>query len=168
MLDALEPYSKQMARDLFSVFPDWERYLSLVAEDGLNFFKVEVPSPNGDTHPSLGVTSLYNDEITVYFDSCHYHYASILTSENEPQGAISFIRQLINEELVVLSYICVGDNLIKDGVCGGSPVPVGEVPTANYEYYYASTMRVRSWKGTYNKEFSAPYVKTKPTQPPQP
>lgn len=163
MIEALEPYSRRMAEDLFSVFPDWERFLSVVTEDGLNFFRVEVPPLTGARHGPLGVTSLYNDEITVYFDSCHRHYASILPSADEPAGAISFIQQLLNEELAVVSYLCSGDNLIKDGVCFGSAVPVAEIPNANYEYYYANALRVRSWKGTYDSDFPAPYVSSEPT-----
>lgn len=40
MIETLELYSRQMAEDLFSVFPDWKPFLSVVAEDGINFFRV--------------------------------------------------------------------------------------------------------------------------------
>jgi len=163
MIEALEPYSRQMVEDLFSVFPDWERFLSVVTEDGLNFFRVEVPPSTGAKSGPLGITSLYNEEITVYFGSCHRHYASILPSAKEPTGAVSFIQQLLNEELAVVSYLCSGDSLIKDGVSFGSAVPVAEIPNANYEYYYANALRVRSWKGTYDSDLPAPYVSSKPT-----
>lgn len=162
MIDALEPYSRQMARELFSVFPDWARFLRVVTEDRLNFFCVEVPPLPAAKNGPLGITSQYNDEITVYFDSCHRHYATILPSPDEPVGAISFIQQLLNEELAVVSYLCSGDSLIKDGVFSGDAIPVAEIPNANYEYYYANAMRVRSWKGTYDREFTAPYVRNKP------
>jgi hypothetical protein len=162
MIEALEPYSRQMAEDLFSVFPDWECFLSVVTEDGLNFFRVEVPPSPGAKNGPLGITSRYNEEITVYFGSCHRHYASILPSAEESAGAISFIQQLLNEELVVVSYLCSGDNLIEDGVLLGAAVPVAELPDANYEYYYANALRVRSWKGTYDNDFPAPYVSSKP------
>ena len=99
MIEALEPYSRQMAEDLFSVFPDWKQFLSVVAEDGINFFRVEVPPLPGAKNGPLGVTSLYNEESTVYFDSCHRHYTSILPSTEEPSSAIAFIQQLLNEEL---------------------------------------------------------------------
>ena len=161
MTDALEPYSRQMAKDLFSVFPDWKQFLSVVTEDDLNFFRVEVPPPLGGSNGTLGITLLYNEEITVYFDSCHRHYATILSSAEESTGAISFIQQLFNEELAVVSYLCSGDNLIKDGVFSGVAVPVAEIPNANYEYPYANAMRVRSWKGTYDSDFPAPYVSNK-------
>ena len=162
MIEALESYSRQMAEDLFSVFPDWKQFLSVVAEDGINFFRVEVPPLPGTKNGPLGVTSLYNEEITVYFDSCHRHYTSILPSTEEPSSAIDFIQQLLNEELVVVSYLCSGDNLIKDGVFTGAAVPAAEIPDANHEYYYANALRVRSWKGTYDNDFPAPYVSTKP------
>ncbi|MBN8284998.1 hypothetical protein [Zoogloea sp.] len=162
MIEALESYSRQMAEDLFSVFPDWEHFLTVVAEDGLNFFRVEVPPSPGGKNGPLGITSLYNEEITVYFGSCHRHYASILPSAEESAGAISFIQQLLSEERVVVSYLCSGDNVIKDGVFSGSAVLVSEIPDANYEYYYANALRVRSWKGTYDNDFPAPYVSSKP------
>ena len=162
MIEALEPLSRQMAADLLSVFPEWGRFLSVETEDGLNFFRIEVPPPPEAKAGPLGITSLYNEEITVYFDSCHHHYVSILPSAEEPKGAISFIQQLLSEEFVVVSYLCSGDSLIKDGVFSGSAVPVAEIPSANYEYYYANALRVRSWKGTYDSDFPAPYVSTKP------
>jgi hypothetical protein len=162
MIEVLEPYSRQMAEDLFSVFPDWERFLSFVTEDGLSFFRVEVPPSPGAKSGPLGITSQYNEEITVYFDSCHRHYASILPSAEEPAGAVSFIRQLLNEELAVVSYLCSGDSLIKNGVFSGSALPVAEIPNANYEYYYANALRVRSWKGSYDSDFPAPYVSSRP------
>ena len=63
MIDALEPYSRQMARDLFSVFPDWERFLSVVTEDDFNYFCVEVPALPGAKNGPLGITSQYINEI---------------------------------------------------------------------------------------------------------
>jgi hypothetical protein len=158
MIEALEPYSRQMAEELLSVFPEWERFLTVVTEDGLNFLSVEVPPLSSAKNGPLGITSLHNEEITVYYDSCHRHYASILPSEEEPIGAVSFIQQLLDEELVVVSYLCSGDSLIKDGVFTGAAVPAAKIPTANYEYYYANALRVRSWKGTYDNDFPAPYV----------
>ncbi len=163
MIEALEPYSRQMAEDLFSVFPEWERFLSVVTEDGRDFFRVEVPPSPGAKGGPLGITSLYNEEITVYFDSCHRHYTSILPSAEEPTGAVPFIRKLLNEELAVVSYLCSGDSLIKDGVFSGAAVAVAEIPNANYEYYYANALRVRSWKGTYDNDIPAPYVSSKPS-----
>jgi len=163
MIRVLEPYSRQMAEDLLSVFPDWNRFLSVVSEDGLNFFRVEVPPLPGAKIGPLGITSLYNEEITVYFDSYHRHYASILPSVEEPVGAIPLIQQLLHEKLVVVSYLCSGDSLIKDGAFSGMVVPAAEIPNTNCEYYYANALRVRSWKGTYDKEFPAPYVSNKPS-----
>ena len=151
-----------MADELFSVFPEWRPLLSVISEDDLNFFCVEVPPLPGAKNGPLGITSQYNEELTVYFDSCHRHYATILPTAEEPTGAVSFIHQLLNEELAVVSYLCSGDSLIKDGVFSGGAVPVSEIPNANYEYYYATAIRVRSWKGTYDNDFPALYVSNKP------
>lgn len=164
MIQALEPYSRQMLEDLFFVFPEWKSFLSVVTEDGLNFFLIEIPPFPGAKAGPLGITSLHNEEITVSFDSCHHHYASVLPSPQEPTGAVTFIQQLLNEELAIVSYLCSGDDLIKDGVFSGSAVPVAEIPNTNYEYYYANALRIRSWKGTYDNDFSAPYVSNKPNR----
>lgn len=160
MIEALDPYSRRMAEDLFSVFPEWEQFLSVLADDGINYFRVIVPPLPKAKNGPLCVTSLY--EIIVSYDSDHRHYTSILPSTEEPSGAIDFIRQLLNEELVVVSYLCSGDDLIKDGVFTGGAVPAAEIPDANYEFYYANALRVRSWKGTYDDDFPAPYVSTRP------
>lgn len=162
MIETLEPYSRQMAEDLLSAYPDWDHLLTVVTEDGFNFFRVEVPPLPGVKISPRGITSLYSEEITIYFDSYHCHYASILPSVDEPVGAIPLIQQLLNEELVVVSYLCSGDSLIKDGVFSGMLVPVAEIPSKNYEYYYANALRIRSWKGTYDNEFPAPYISSKP------
>ncbi|WP_175687668.1 hypothetical protein [Burkholderia anthina] len=162
MIELLEPVSRQMAEDLLSVFPHWSRHLSVVADRGKNYFNVRVPSPEVSTFGFLEVTSLYNDEVTVYYATTHRHFFSVLGNAVEPGGAIEFIRKILDERLVVVSYICTGDSIIRDGVFSSDAVRVEEIPRANYEYYYATSMRVRSWRGTFDTEFAAPYVKDKP------
>lgn len=162
MLELLEPFSRQMAEDLFSAFPDWERHLTIVADDGENFFNVQVPAPEGSKGGPLEVSSLYNQEMTVFYGSIHQHFCSVLGNADEPGGAIAVIKKLLNEQLVVVSYICTGDANIKDGVFSSNLVPPSEIPDANYEYYYTTTMRVRSWRGTFDADIAAPYVSSRP------
>ncbi len=161
VIELLEPVSRQMAEDLLSVFPHWSSHLSVVAHAGKNYFNVRVPSPDASTFGFLEVTSLYNDEVTVYYATTHRHFFSVLGNAVEPGGAVEFIQQILDERLVVVSYICTGDSIIRDGVFSSDAVPAEKIPRANYEYYYATSMRVCSWRGTFDAEFAAPYVKDK-------
>ena len=106
---------------------------------------------------------MYNQEVTVFYAMTHQHFFSVLGNADEADGAIDLIRKILDEQLAVVSYICIGDSTIRDGVFTSVAVPVSKIPRANYEYYYATSMRVRSWKGTYDADFAAPYVKEGPT-----
>ncbi|WP_396333699.1 hypothetical protein [Burkholderia anthina] len=162
MIELLEPVSRQMAEDLLSVFPHWNSHFSVVPYAGKNYFNVRVPSLATSKGGPLEVSSLYNDEVTVYYATTHRHFFSVLGNAVEPGGAIEFIQNILDERLVMVSYICTGDSIIRDGVFSSTAVPADKIPRANYEYYYATSMRVCSWRGTFDAEFAAPYVKDKP------
>jgi len=163
MIELLEPFSRQMAGDLLSVFPNWRSHFSIVASAGENFFNVRVPSLAGSKGGPLEVSSLYNDEVTVFYATTHRHFFSVLGNADEAGGAVDFIRKILDEQVAVVSYICTGDSTIQDGVFSSVAVPADKIPRANYEYYYTRSMRVRSWRGTYDADFAAPYVRDKPT-----
>jgi hypothetical protein len=163
MIELLEPFSRQMAEDLLSVFPSWTSHLHIVASAGENYFNIRVPSLAAAKGGVLEVSSLYNDEVTVFYATTHRHFFTVLGNASEAGGAIEFLRKILDEQLAVVSYICTGDSTIRDGVFSSVAVPVDKIPRENYEYYYATSMRVRSWKGTYDADFSAPYVRDKPT-----
>ncbi|RQQ33572.1 hypothetical protein DF111_14565 [Burkholderia stagnalis] len=162
MIELLEPFSRQMAGDLLSVFPNWRSHFYIVASAGENFFNVQVPALAASKGGPLEVSSLYNGEVTVFYATTHRHFFSVLGNADEAGGAVDFIRKILDEQLAVVSYICTGDSTIRDGVFSSSAVPVDKIPRANYEYYYTTSMRVRSWKGTYDVDFAAPYVRDKP------
>ncbi|MBY4871090.1 MULTISPECIES: hypothetical protein [Burkholderia] len=162
MIELLEPFSSQMAKDLLSVFPHWSSHISIVADAGKNYFNVRVPPLAASKGGPLEVSSLYNDEVTVFYATTHRHFFSARGNGVEPGGAIEFIQKILDERLVVVSYICTGDSIIRDGVFSSAVVPADAIPRANYEYYYATSMRVRSWRGTFDTEFAAPYLKDKP------
>ncbi|VVU48743.1 MULTISPECIES: hypothetical protein [Burkholderia] len=136
--------------------------ISVVARADQNYFNVRVPSLATSKGGPLEVSSLYNDEVTVFYATTHRHFFSALGNAVEPGGAIEFIQKILDERLAVVSSICTGDAIIRDGVFSSGAVPVDTIPSANYEYYYATSMRVRSWRGTFDTEFAAPYVKGKP------
>ncbi|WP_261526565.1 hypothetical protein [Burkholderia multivorans] len=162
MIELLEPFSRQMAGDLLSAFPSWRSYFSIVADAGENYFNVRVPSLAGSKGGPLEVSSLYNDEVTVFYAATHRHFFSVLGNAEEAGGAVEFIRKILDEQLAVVSYICTGDSTIRDGVFSSVAVRADKIPRANYEYYYTTSMRVRSWKGTFDADFAAPYVRDKP------
>lgn len=163
MIELLEPFSRQMAGDLLSAFPSWRSHFSIVADAGENYFNVRVPSLAGSAGGPLEVSSLYNDEVTVFCAATHRHFFSVLGNAEEAGGAVEFIRKILDEQLAVVSYICTGDSTIRDGIFSSVAVPADKIPRANYEYYYTTSMRVRSWKGTFDADFAAPYVRDKPT-----
>lgn len=163
MIELLEPFSRQMAEDILSVFPNWISHFSISADAGENYFKIQVPSPAASKGGPLEVSTLYNDEVTVFYATTHRHFFSALGNADQAGGAIAFIQKILDEHLAVVAYICTGDSTIRDGVFSSDVVPADKIPRANYEYYYTTSMRVRSWKGTYDADFAAPYVKEKPT-----
>ncbi|WP_174918556.1 hypothetical protein [Burkholderia lata] len=163
MIELLEPFSRQMAGDLLSVFPSWRSHLSIVANAGENYFNVRVPALAASKGGPLEVSSLYNDEVTVFYATTHRHFFSMLGNADEAAGAVEFIRRILDEQLAVVSYICTGDATIRDGVFSSVAVPADEIPRANYEYFYTTSMSVRSWRGTFDADFVAPYVRDRST-----
>ena len=101
--------------------------------------------------------------MTVCYAGTHGHFFSVLGDAEETEGAIGFIRKILDDHRVVVSYIWRGDTTIRGGFVSSGSVPVDKIPRANYEYYYTTLMRVRSWRGTYDADFAAPYIKDKPT-----
>ena len=42
-------------------------------------------------------------------------------------------------------------------------ITIGKITYANYEYFHTTLMEVRSPNGTYYANFSAPYIKDRPS-----
>ncbi|WP_414440121.1 hypothetical protein [Burkholderia sp. 22PA0106] len=162
MIELLEPFSRQMAEDLLSVFPNWREHISFISESGENRLKIQVPPPVGSNGDSLEIYVLDDQDVMVCYASTHGHFFSVLGTEDDPHGAIEFIREILDERRAVVSYIWLGDAATPNGFVASGSVPVGRIPSANHEYYYTTLIRVRSWKGTYDAEFDAPYIKDKP------
>jgi hypothetical protein len=162
MIELLEPFSRQMAEDLFSVFPSWTDHLSVISEAGENYLKVLVPAPAESKGGPLEVYSSDDQEVTVCYAGTHGHFLSVLGDAQGTDGAIGFIRKIVDEQCVVVSYIWLGDATVQAGFISSGSVPADKIPRANYKYYYTTSMRVRSWRGNYDAEFAAPYIKNKP------
>jgi len=150
-----------MAEDLLSIFPTWKDHLAIAADAGAHCFKIQVLAPAASQGGPLEIAS-FNQDVTVFYATTHRHFFTVLGNADEAGGAIEFIRKIFDEQLVVVSYLCTGDSIIRDGVFASVTVPADRIPRANHEYYYASSMRVRSWKGTFDTDFAAPYARDKP------
>ncbi len=162
MNDQLDAYSRQVATELFAEYPEWEKLLEVDVKGDQAFFKVVVQSPNKINSGELGITTEYNNEITIYFFGYHAHFISLRPSAAERGDALRLIRDFMDEELVLAKYGTFGIELISDGWRAGTLVHPSNVPDKNYEFYYASQIRVLSWRGTYDREFDAPYQTSRP------
>ncbi|MEK6423216.1 MAG: hypothetical protein V4801_26805 [Burkholderia gladioli] len=163
MIELLEPFSRQMAEDLFSAFPTWKDHLSIVTDEGDRHFSIHVPPPAASKNGPIEIYSSANQEVTVCYAGTHAHFFSVLGNVQEARGAIEFLRDILDEQRVVVSYIWEGDATMPNGFVSTGSVPANKIPRANYEYFYTTSIRVRSWKGTYDADFAAPYIKDRPT-----
>jgi hypothetical protein len=158
MNQQLNAYSKQVALELFAEYPEWESLFESKSNTGSGYFRLVVPSPNRAHLGELGLTTEYNDEVTIHFHNYHAHFESLRPSQTEKGDALGLIRKLVTEELVLVEYGYFGVDFIEDGWQGSQLVAPTGIPTGNFEYYYSSKIRVVSWRGTYDREWDAPYL----------
>lgn len=89
-----------------------------------------------------------NEEVTVFFDVFHSHFwwpvgeAEVSSGENP----ITFIREILAETLVIVSWWNEGEEL------GSTAQPAAEPVEPWNGRGRATHARVRSWKGTFNRE----------------
>lgn len=155
----LDPWSRQMATDLLTLFPAWQAHLHIVADAEDSGFTFDIPPPAGARGGSLQITSRVHDDITVIYADYHQHFDEVMDSGSGCTAALGFIQSLLTEKTAIVSWICQGDALIRDGVFASHCLPVAKLPQVNEEYPYASMLRIRSWAGAYDAEFAAPYVR---------
>ncbi|WP_206125969.1 hypothetical protein [Burkholderia sp. Ac-20379] len=101
-------------------------------------------------------------DVMVCYASTHGHFSSVSGTADEPGGAIRFIREILDEQRALVSYIWLGDPAMPQGFVADRWYPADRIPAANHEYPYTTSMRVRSWKGTYDTTFDAPYIRDTP------
>jgi hypothetical protein len=162
MIELLEPFSRQVLTELLTVFPTWRAYCSTFSENQRSYLKVEVPPPEGASAGPIEIFTSDDEDLRVHFGSSHWHFSSILDGDSKATGAVGRLREILDEEYVLVTYILPAGETLKDGFSASTFVRADWIPRANYEYFYTTLMRVRSWKGTYDADFPAPYVKDKP------
>ena len=141
--ETLEPFSRNVADEILSAFPAWRALAAAVSSDGEDVLRIVVPSPVANVdHPLTIDTS--DHEITVSYDYHHGHYDTFRDSGSR-EGAASFLAPLLNEEMAVASF------WNGEKWCGSTQFRIGE-PEDPIGMLSASRIRVRSWRGTYDKD----------------
>jgi hypothetical protein len=154
MLDVsrLNDHSRVFAQQLFREFPDWLPYARFdpYEEFEKEALLVEVPRPAGDGRNGLFITTS-EWEVSVGFGE-NFHTRFGVSGDDEAgdfhERALAFIRDFI-EERVVLVTAYEGDTWL-----GAWTVRVGPdgVPAQDAEEGVA--LRVRSWKGTWDRDLA--------------
>ncbi len=162
-ITSLKPFSRRMAEDLLTHFPGWIAHLAIASEaDGPDFL-IRIPPPQASRGGALEIYCVEDDEeVTVCYAGTHGHYGSVLGTREDPVAALAPIRDILDERRAVVSYILPPNADMPHGFVASGPVAADRIPGANYEYYYTTSIRVRSWRGTHDAEFHAPYVKDRP------
>ena len=149
----LNEYSRRFADVLFTAYPEWREFASVdTAEDvdeGTLVVQVSPPRPRDIQWPLHISTD--GEEITVGFDSYHRHF-NRYGEDDEAEGyaeALAFIADLLAERVAVISW-WNGDEWRGSSTF----VPGADVVTPPWAIK-AKTVRVRSWKGTYDKDIGA-------------
>lgn len=148
-----------MSLALLKNFPEWANFLQILPSEEGFFFVINVDAPNKKNKLSLTITTEFNEELTVIFASHHWHFESV-ENKNVHDGIVHLIHQILNEKLVIVSYLCNNDEIIRDGIFASIAIPSDSLPKENREYFYASSMQIRSWVGTFDSDFLAPYINT--------
>lgn len=143
MFDELDDFSKRIASQVIEKFPQWQSLAKVKEKDGETAFSVTVTPPSGEyEHPLTLHTFL--EEVTVAFDAYHAHFWEF--DDPDSEDALTFINQLLSDELPVVSY------WRDDQWCGSTVLRESELPSTNAEFPYANRIRIRSWSGQQDRD----------------
>jgi hypothetical protein len=142
VVDGMGELSKASDRALFSRYPEWRRYLSVLRDEetGADYLQVEVPQEGTDRFLYL---STANGEITMGFDYWHTHVGPFLglNIEESVAQAMTTIESFMNEETVVT--VCRRDGVwIRSGL-DHLAAPSEPMPNSTTEFF--------SWRRTHDK-----------------
>ena len=147
----MDVFSAQVAAQIFAAFPEWRSKAGEEkAPDGTSYLVLRIaPPPESKADHPLHIDTS-NHEVTVGFDSCHSHYDSWISDSGTSFGAdaaIDFVKKLLAEEVVVIS--CWSGDKWRGSA--------QSEPTGNFKEHLfvhsSDTIRVKSWRGTYSREF---------------
>jgi hypothetical protein len=143
-MERLEPFSKRYAQAIFAVYPEWKLFATEELRGEEDVLRIEVPSPLGQQNCTLTLGT-WNGEITVYFNEFHSHFSSFSEGDEWDQ-ALPFINALLDEQIAIASYWRDGKHL------GSSCFKIDTPDPGASSFRRANQVRVRSWRGTYNKD----------------
>jgi hypothetical protein len=131
----------EFARMLFAAYPDWRGYAQVREGDSDPYLWVEVPPPfEADLNGPLWI-SAQGGEITLGIDYSHVHFG---WPPDVYDDALEHVRDLIDERLVTYGQF-IGEWL----QCAGAEKSEDAIRVTNLQ---VSKLRVRSWRGTHNRD----------------
>jgi hypothetical protein len=100
--DKMDELSREFGRELFLVFPDWERLAKDIQDEktGAHYLEVDIPQEESDRQLHL---STADHEITIAFDHWHTHVGPFLEISIAESVAtvIRMIEDFLAEQIVV-------------------------------------------------------------------
>lgn len=154
MLDVsrLNDHSRSFAQRLFREFPAWLRHARFdpYEEFEREALLVEVPRPAGDGRHGLFITTSEWEIAVGFGETFHTRFGVGADPAGDdadfPGQAIAFIRRFVDEEMVLVTAWEGGEWL------GAWTAPVIEGRVPDQEKEDGVTLRVRSWKGTFDHD----------------
>ena len=154
MLDVsrLNDHSRAFAQRLFREFPGW---LCHARYDPYEEFEkeallVEVPRPAGDGRNGLFITTSEWEVAVGFGENFHTRFGvgDADGGDDFQQRAVAFIRDFVEERLVLITA-CEGETWL-----GAWTVAVGPDGLPPQEREDGVVLRVRSWKGTWDRDLA--------------
>ncbi|MBD3222937.1 hypothetical protein GF314_17040 [bacterium] len=152
MLDVsrLNDHSREFAQRLFREFPGWLRHARFdpYEEFEKEALLVEVPRPAADGRHGLFITTS-EWEVSVGFGANFHTRFGVGDQSEDPDfhgRAIAFVRDFVDEHLVLVTA------WEKDEWLGAWTVRVAEGKVPEQDKEDGVSLRIRSWKGTYDRD----------------
>ena len=140
----MDDFSKDIELKFNLRFPEWKIFGQPADYEGVVIFEAKIPCPNGGEEDLL-VVDTFNEEVTVSFDAYHAHFDDFGNSDAY-DDALELILQITSEEWAVVSY------WLDEQWNGSSLVRVSDLPNSNSEYPAANRLKIKSWRGNFDKE----------------
>jgi len=149
-MEKMNEFSRRFAEAVFARWPQFREHVSEPRDfQSAGDLYIQVPcSPQSRLEDPLVIWTEKGREIGVGLDAYHTHFIHrAVPNTARPERAVfeeamMFIEALLEDHLVVISYVgggstCIFPNEIEDGIAEAEP---GE------------SLRIRSWKGTFCRD----------------
>jgi hypothetical protein len=149
----LNEFSRRFAAVLFAAHPEWREFASVDttegADEGSLVVKVSPPQPRDIKWPLQISTDI--EQIIVGFDLYHSHFNRYAGDEEAEAfaKALAFVADLLAERVAIISY-WDGDKCR----CSSTITTSTDVTMPSWARN-AKTARIRSWRGTYDRDIAA-------------